>query len=113
MLTEKVVRITGDKEACMAALKDISQKCLNTVVASLPLIPVKCDEAAGSFVPTEVPGDQRAAAETSYIISLAARNMLSESDLAVLKSTTGVLAKFTISANKKVNITSQQLSVIC
>ena len=96
-LTDKVVRITGDKESAMAALMDISQKCMSVLSESLRLISVTSSQPAANSGPKTAPQTKQPATASTFT-SLAARKSLLASDLTVLKATTGVIAKIIPSA---------------
>lgn len=92
-LTENVLRITGDKDAAMEALGDISQKCLAVSSESIPMIKVKATFTPGNDPPKFEILPASSNPNTSGIISLAARNGISQSDLSLLNATTGAMAK--------------------
>jgi hypothetical protein len=91
ILTERVLRITGIKEAAMAALSDISEKCLTVLTQTLRIVESKPESASSKKSQT-----RPSAEEMGHLISPAARNGIKTADLDVVRSTTGVLAKFTL-----------------
>ena len=104
VLTEKVLRITGDKEASMAALSDISKKCLAAIKQVLPLLPATYDHAKDTLVGKDVFVDRNTVSETPSVFSLSARSCITAADIAFLRSTTGVMAKFSLDERKKVRV---------
>jgi hypothetical protein len=100
-INEKVLRITGDREACMAALGDISQRCLTVHSELLRLISRPKDKTAAPLkpakpanAPTSSPLDSEDEQKSSGLISPAACAGVGRTDLNILKSTTGVTVKF-------------------
>jgi hypothetical protein len=100
-VNEKVLRITGDRDACMAALGDISQRCLTVHSGLLRLIskhkerttaPLKSAKAANA--PTSSPLDSEDEQKSSGLISPAACAGVGRTELNILKSMTGATVKF-------------------
>ncbi|KIW06465.1 uncharacterized protein PV09_02905 [Verruconis gallopava] len=91
-LTDKVLRITGSREAATAALNDISQKCLAVQSDKIKLIQRRLPRDQES---TSDPSSlsESAPATVANFLSLAARAPIGSHELEVLKSTTGVMAK--------------------
>jgi hypothetical protein len=100
-VNEKVLRITGDREAATAALEDISRKCLTVHFDQLRLISKKASEQpTASPKPADATGPstgsrpESAGTDRFSYISLAAGAKIGKPELDILRSTTGVIAKF-------------------
>jgi hypothetical protein len=103
ILTDKVLRIRGDKEAAMAALNDISEKCLTVLMEQLRLITARRKPAAKTAASKDSPS-KPAIIEGTHRVSIAAQNDIKPADIDILRSTTGVLAKFAGDKNLDVQV---------
>jgi hypothetical protein len=94
-VSEKILRIVGDRAATLAALNDISQKCMTTHFEHWRVSSRKATQQATKTEDSaSSPGTEVAGAEVYNFISSAARASIGKRELEVLKSTTGVLTNF-------------------
>ena len=85
VLTEKVLRITGDKEASMAALSDISKKCLAAIKQVLPLLPATYDHAKDTLVGKDVFGRIAAQSELSRPVNICGHDWTSRARRKIIR----------------------------